>query len=141
MNNINEIYQKNLLNAWSKICQWTKKNCAGKFPKGKRFYAPHNPYVWFALVINSEGEARIYRGNHSSDKPSYVLTEFNVYGVSFNNGLYGNDHKEEDFQCASKFGVNIIFDELEDVIRMWETFKNKILSEVKWSDSISTFEP
>lgn len=132
-----------LMNAWKKICQWTKSNCYGKFPEGKRFSMPHNPYVWNALVINANGEARIYRGDHSSNNPDYVLTEDSVYGVS-NRGygcLYGNNHMEDDFIQAKSYCSRVIFDELEEIVRRWPYFKEEIQCEMKWSDSIVNFEP
>lgn len=129
----------NLMNAWKKICLWTKENCAGKFPEGIRFNAPHNPYIWYALVINANGEARIYRGDHSSESPNYVLTEFGVYG--FFKSLSGNNHMEEDLIQAKDYNCNVIYGELEEIVRSWPSFKAEIMREIAWSDSIESFEP
>ena len=137
-----EEYKEQLLTAWRKVCAWCKENTKGKFPNGKRFSTPHNPYIWVSLVLNDEGDAYIYRGDHSSDKPSYVLTDNEVYGFCHNVELYGDNHHKTDFDANKRYQhpCNVIVDELEMVLRMWPTLKEQILTECRWSDSISDFE-
>lgn len=136
--------KEDLLKAWKKICQWTKGNCKGKFPNGKRFKTPHNPYGWVAVVINSRGECAIYRGDHSSDCPTYVLTENGVYGFSHSitcGHIYGDNASDDDYMAAKVYSPNIIYDEIELVMREWRNIKSEILAEIMWSNQIKEFQP
>lgn len=139
--------EKELTAAWHKICDWTKENCAEQFVGGLRLKCPHDPYSWTALVINEQGDARIYHGSHGSDNPEYVATRDNIYGASNGRFQYdvrtinGNNLTEKEIaDRATNYRPNFRADVFEEIVLGWTSFKGRIMSEIEKNATITNFE-
>ena len=146
MESLTEKKENDLMQAWKKICKWTKENTAGKFAGGLRLNCPHRVYHWNSLVINEQGEARIYWGTHGSDNPEYVVTENNIYDATNGRFQFGvrtinsDNFSEEEIAFRAERKSRFVASRFEEVILNWPKFKERIFLEMKKNDYVSDFE-
>ena len=147
MEDLKEKKERELISAWQKICDWIKTNCECQFAGGLRLMCPHNPWCWTALVVNEQGDARIYHGEHGSDNPEYVATRDNIYRAT--NGRFqgfvktmnsDNLTEEEIADRAISPTPLLVASRFEEIIVSWPTFKQRLQAEMKKNNYIANFE-
>lgn len=130
------------IKAWEKICDYIKKEYDGVFPEGVRIDGPHDPYYWFALVVDAKGEACMFFGSHSNDtSPSEIYFRSDECRFMKHN-VYECDYEDCSIMRA-KSGVichSVTACRVCDVVDHWSYFKSQLsIANDKWN-SLRNFE-
>lgn len=134
--------QKNeaLEKAWLKICEYVKENFTNVFPEGTKFRWFHNPYYWIEFVVTPDGDARIYRGMHSTGCPDEVITPHGAYNTNANCCAYTIQSFIATHPSTRPMGRDRKCLNIEKVVSGWRIIRRNLELMKEQEESIELFE-